>query len=43
MSAAVTLTQQIFKQDFEAEGKAREIEAARGKGREAIDGVGAAA
>ena len=40
---AVFAAEQIFKQDFEAEGKAREIEAASGEGREAIDGVGAAA
>ncbi len=46
---SVFAAQQIFKQDFEAEGQAVKIEAAvairaaGAKGREAIDGVGAAA
>ena len=40
---AVFAAEQIFEQNFEAEGKAREIEAASSEGREAIDGVGAAA
>ncbi len=40
---AVFAAQQIFEQDFEAEGQAREIEAAGGERGKAIDGVGAVA
>ena len=40
---AVFAAQQVFKQDLEAEGKAAEIEAARGERGKAIDGVGAVA
>jgi hypothetical protein len=40
---SVFAAQKIFKQDFEAEGKAREIEAASGEDGEAIDGLGSAA
>ena len=40
---AVFAAQQVFQQDFEAEGQAAEIEAAGGERGKAIDGVGAAA
>jgi hypothetical protein len=37
---AVFATEQILEQDFEAEGKLAQVEAARGKGGQSIDGVG---
>ena len=40
---AVFATQQVFEEDFEAEGQAREIEAAGCQRRQAIDGEGAIA
>ncbi len=40
---AVFAAEQIFKQNFEADGKASEIEPAGAEGREAMDGVGAVA
>ena len=40
---SVFAAQQVFKEDFEAEGQAREIEAAVGKRCQTIDGIGAVA
>ena len=40
---SVFAAQQVFEQNLEAEGEAREVEAARGESGKAIDGVGAAA